>query len=128
MMLETLAKKILVVDDEKDVVEILSKVLKRANYEVASTTKGREVLELAKNFKPDLIILDILMPDMEGSDVAASLLESPVTTDIPVIFLTGAVITKEEEPRVRKTGRHYLMAKPVTGKELLDMVKKILSS
>jgi len=127
-MLEAFSKKILVVDDEKDVVEILSKVLKRANYEVASTTKGREVLELAKKFKPDLIILDIFMPDMEGSDVAASLLESPVTVNIPVIFLTGAVITKEEEPQLRKTGKHYLMAKPVTERELLDRVREVLSS
>lgn len=128
-MLKNLPKKILVVDDEEEIVVRLRNILKRANYDVISTTKGREVLELAKNHQPDLIILDILMPDMEGSEVASVLAQDPSTANIPILFLTGVIITKEEESLLgRKAGKHYLMAKPTTAKELLDMVREVLSS
>lgn len=125
-MAEATQKKILVVDDELDILEGLSSVLRRANYEVRATTKGSEVLELAKGFGPDLVILDIYLPDMEGSEVASLLSQQPATANIPIVFLTGAVITKTEEPSSKRIGRNYLLAKPTTSAELLDMVKKAL--
>lgn len=120
--------KILVVDDEKEVVSLLSDVLKRANYEVVSTTKGKEAVGLAMNLHPDLIILDIVMPDMSGSEIAATLQESPSTTDIPIIYLTGILNKEEEESVDGKSGKHYIVAKPVAIEELLLVVKKALSS
>jgi hypothetical protein len=124
---EIIPKKILVVDDEEDIAVHLSNILKGANYEVIYTTKGRDALELVKSFKPNLIILDILIPDMEGSEVASILTQDPATADITIIFLTGVIITKKEESWINKTGKHYLMAKPTTTKELLDKVKEVLS-
>ena len=120
-------KKILVVDDEEEVLLHLSNILKRADYDVISTTKGKEAVELAIYQRPDLIILDIVMPDMGGSEVAALLVENPSTTNVPIIFLTG-ILTKQEETSVKKPGRNFVMAKPVTGAEVLDAVGKILST
>ncbi|UCD15903.1 MAG: response regulator [Candidatus Omnitrophota bacterium] len=119
-------KKILVVDDEKQVLEYLSHILKRANYEVIATTKGKEVIDLASKSKPDLIILDIVLTDMDGSDVASSLSSDPFTAKIPILFLTG-ILKKKEESFVEKTGKSYVIAKPVTAPELLKMVNKILA-
>lgn len=115
------------VEDEEETLTHISNILRRSNYEVFSTTKGREALELVKRSKPDLIILDIVIPDMSGCDVAATLAESPATKSIPIIFLTG-ILTKEEELSVEKTGEHYIMSKPTTGREILDMVKKVLAA
>ena len=118
-------KKILVVDDEQETLSHISNILERANYEVIATTKGKQALELANGLKPDLIILDVVLPDMEGSEVAAALSENPSTDCIPIIFLTG-IITKKEESLVKKAGRHYVMAKPTTGRELLEMIGSVL--
>ena len=118
-------KKILVVDDEQETLSHISNILERANYEVIATTKGKQALELANGLKPDLIILDVVLPDMEGSEVAAALSENPSTDCIPIIFLTG-IITKKEESLVKKAGRHYVMAKPTTGRELLEMIGNVL--
>ncbi|OGX41240.1 MAG: hypothetical protein A2984_02455 [Omnitrophica WOR_2 bacterium RIFCSPLOWO2_01_FULL_41_12] len=125
-MSEQLLKKILVVDDEEEILTYLGNILKRAHYEFISTTKGKEVFDLAKSAKPDLIILDVLLPDLQGDEVAALLSQEPATSDIPIIFLTGVLITKEEEDLARKTGKHYLMAKPATEKEILEMVNAVL--
>jgi CheY-like chemotaxis protein len=81
--------------------------------------------ELAQKEKPDLILLDILMPEMSGSDVAEVLLENPETNKIPIIFLT-AIVTKEEiGPEIlRKIGGRNFIAKPITTKELVTAIKR----
>lgn len=125
-MLETPPKKILVVDDEKDVLASLVQFLKRFQYQVFATSNAREALGIAKTIKPDLAILDIMMPEIGGEEIAANLAQNPDTASIPIIFLTG-ILKKEEEPSSKKTGKHYILAKPTTGKELLSLVDKILS-
>lgn len=125
LMADGSPKKILVVEDEQETLTHLSNILKRSNYEVISTTRGSEAVGLAKHYQPDLIILDIVIPDMSGSEVAATLLEDSTTTSIPIIYLTG-ILTKEEELRIKKTGRYYIVAKPITGKEILEKVKQVL--
>src|SRR3989338_9837668 len=117
---------ILIVDDEKEILDVLSSILKRANYKVFSTTKGREAVDLAKKIIPDVIILDILMPDMSGDEVAVALSECPSTAKIPVIFLT-AIITKEEETERGNFGRQFVIAKPTTGEKILEMIKNVLA-
>ncbi|MFH1578473.1 MAG: response regulator [Candidatus Omnitrophota bacterium] len=121
-------KKILVADDEMEALASLSNILKRANYEVISTSKGKEVVGLAMRLKPDLIILDIVMPDMGGSEIAGTLVGNNTTTNIPIIFLTGILSRQEEESVESRTGRHYVLAKPATPEELLEMVSKALSN
>ena len=125
-MSETTKKKILVVEDEQETLNHICNLLQRSNFEVFSTTKGQEAVGLAREKRPDLIILDIVIPDKSGSEVAAELAQIPSTSNIPIIFLTG-ILTKNEELSVKKSGRHTVMAKPVTGREILDMINRVLS-
>lgn len=120
------SKKILVVDDEKEVVQYLSSILQRANYEVISTTQGKQALELAFEHKPDLIILDVLIPDLRGEEIYRLLSENQETASIPIIFLTG-IITEEDESFIQNlTGRSRLLAKPTTKEKILDAIHKTL--
>ena len=117
--------KVLVVDDEPDIVAFASALLKRHNYEVISTTKGKEAIELAKSHKPDLILLDVVIPDISGQEVAEALMNEPGCEGIPIIFLTG-ILTKHEESEGKKTGRYYVLAKPIEAPALLEMIRKII--
>ncbi|MFC1592520.1 PleD family two-component system response regulator [Candidatus Omnitrophota bacterium] len=120
-------KKILLVDDEEETLAHLRNILKRADYDVVSTTKGKEAVELAVQQLPDLIILDIVLPDMGGSEVATAVLGNPATASIPIIFLTGILTKQEEESVEGKSGKRYVIAKPTTREELLGMVAKVLT-
>ena len=124
-MTENTSKKILVVDDEKETLVYLTNILKRLHYEIVSATAGKEAVTLAKDLKPDLIILDIVLPDMDGGEVAFTLSKDPSTARIPIIFLTG-ILKKKEEAIVKKTGSRYILAKPVAAQELLVMINKVL--
>jgi len=123
---EVKRKKILAVDDEEEVVKLLSSFLGHVGYEVFTANSGRQALERARREKPDLIILDIVMPDMPGGDVAATLAQDSATSGIPIIFLT-ALLTKGEENHLKNTpGRFYMMAKPVATGELIAKVREII--
>jgi len=87
---------ILIADDEKINVEILSSILSPM-YNLLISRNGTRALELAKEQKPDLILLDVLMPDMSGFEVITELKRSEITSKIPVIFITGLVSTEDEE-------------------------------
>jgi len=121
-------KKILIVDDEEDILIHLSNILRRANYEIYSAPGGKEAIDLVKNINPDLVILDIFMPDIDGSSVAAVLSEDSNTASIPTIFLTGIITKKEEALQKRMSGKHFVMAKPVKKEELLETINEIFSS
>lgn len=119
-------KKILIVDDEADVLKVLDKRLTSAGYEVIQASNGREAIISAKKERPQLIILDILMPEMDGGDVANRLKNDPATKDIPVIFLT-CLVRKEEEKNVEDVGAgRYFVAKPFNADELLAEIKEHL--
>ncbi|MFC1704366.1 two-component system response regulator [Candidatus Omnitrophota bacterium] len=120
-------KKILLVDDEEDTLLHLGNILKRNNYEVVTTSQGRDAISLAKQNTPNVIILDVLMPDMDGAEVAATLEQDPSTKDIPIIFLTG-IFTKEEEFPGKKTGKRFAIAKPVASEELLATIAQVIPS
>ena len=89
--------KLLIVDDEPDAVLILAKTLLAKGYRVITAESGLKAVNMAKEEKPDLILLDILMPDMDGTQVAAALQEDPTTQNIPVIFLTCLITKKTQE-------------------------------
>ena len=127
-MLDTHGKKILVVDDEEVMRSFLSDILADAGYNVQVAATGGEALESVQKLQPNLIILDIVLPDIGGSDVASRLKENPSTTNIPIIFLSG-IITKQEEGTVGKeTSKQCILAKPIERKDLLEMVRRVLSS
>lgn len=119
-------KKILIVDDEKDILLTLGKRLTAAGYSVLTADNGVDALTLAKSKHPDLIILDIIMPTMEGSEVAAKLKENPLTKNIPVIFLT-AILSKEEElNKKHMIADHIIFAKPFDSEELLSYINEFM--
>lgn len=119
-------KKILIVDDEPDVLVSLRNILQRANFIVFSAATGEEALEIAVNKLPDLIFLDIVLPGMEGSEVAAALLENHKTAQIPIVFLTGIINKEEESSGSVKSGRHYVLAKPASKEDILEMIRNVL--
>ncbi|MFA5858087.1 MAG: response regulator [Elusimicrobiota bacterium] len=81
--------KVMVVDDEKNVVELLDFLLMKDGYEVINAFNGREAISLAAQQKPDLILLDIMMPGIDGYTVYNTLQQDPATNKIPVIILTA---------------------------------------
>ena len=101
-----MGKKILVVDDEPATVELEERWLKAEGYEVLAAHSGEEGLDLCRDSKPDAVILDIMMPDMSGNEVAAHMQEDPILKHIPIIFVT-AMIKPGEVPKDRKIGGHY---------------------
>ena len=119
--------KILVVDDEEDICHFTKSVLERTGkFEVMTSTNSAKAVELAKSNVPDLIILDVNMPDMDGGEVAQTLHEYKVTSGIPVIFLTALLKKEEIEDKTGKIGAHTYIAKPASPKELIEKIESAL--
>lgn len=114
--------KILVVDDEPPIVNVLSYNLKRANYEVITASDGKQALEQARHEQPDLIILDLMLPEVDGLDVCRILRRE---RDVPIIVLTAR---DEEIDRVvgLELGADDYVVKPFSMRELMARVKNIL--
>ena len=119
---------ILIVDYEEDALWMLGKRLTAEGYSVIAANNGTDAIALAKSQHPDIIILDIIMPGMEGGEVAAELKEHPLTRSIPVILLTAMLSKTEEEKHGSMVGGHIALAKPLDIEKLLDQMKKLLCS
>lgn len=117
-------KKILIVDDEPDVLRILEKRLSLNGYEVLTADGGYNALSMARQENPDLVILDIDMPDLDGGEVAARLKDDAATRHIPVIFLSCLVTHKEEDGS--GLGDSVFMAKPYSPNKLIDEIERLL--
>ncbi|MFH1414073.1 MAG: response regulator [Candidatus Omnitrophota bacterium] len=118
-------KKILVIDDDQAVAELVKLSLEATEkYDVTIETKGSQGFATTKTFNPDLILLDIMFPDVQGSEIAVKLKEDPSTRDIPVVFLTGAVSREETSLRGGVIGGHAFIAKPVSINELIKSVEE----
>lgn len=102
--------KVLIVDDEELSVEFLAALL-RDEYELAIARNGFEAVELAREFKPDVILMDIMMPVMDGYEALRHIIEIPDLTDIPVLFIT-AMTKIESEIKGLELGAHDYLAKP----------------
>ena len=118
------AKKILIADDEPDILEILQFNLKGEGYDVITAKNGDEAIELAKKHAPDLVILDIMMPGKNGIDVCSILRMSPAFKDTIIIFLT-ALTDEGSEVRGLETGADDYLTKPVSPKVLLSKVSSL---
>jgi len=123
-------KKILLIDDEKDFCFFVRQNLEHTGeFEVITVNRGEEGINLAREKKPDLILLDVVMPKMMGEDVAAALTNGPETKNIPLVFLT-AQVTKEEIgiDSIKDIGGHLFTAKPLATEKLVSSIKTILGS
>ena len=121
-------KKILLIDDEEDFCFFVRQNLEQAGeFEVITANRGEEGINLARAKKPDLILLDIVMPKMTGCDVAAALINDPKTKNIPLVFLTAQV--REEEigsELIKEIGGHLFIAKPVNTEKLVSSIRAML--
>lgn len=115
-------KKILIVDDDSINIEMLKNIFDNEEFHVLQASGGFEAVRIAKIDHPDLIILDIVMPDIDGGEVANILKNDPATQNIPIIFLSS-LIRKEEEQSGSSQSGVYLMAKPFDRNTLLNKVK-----
>lgn len=117
--------KILVVDDAKNILLVLRMSLEKAGYEVITAMDGITALEKAQEMDPDLILLDILIPKMNGFLVFEALKDETKTAETPVIFIS-AKAEDEDLEKARKLGAADFLIKPVKQDQLLETVEKYL--
>jgi len=119
-------KKILAVDDERHIVRLIQVNLERAGYQVATAFDGPEALKKVESDRPDLIVLDVMMPKMDGFEVLKRLRANLETREIPVVMLTA----KAQDADVFRgwaSGVSAYLTKPFNPLELITFVKRILS-
>ena len=118
-------KTVMVVDDNPDIVTIVKTILEGKGYGVQSAYSGQAVFNLLSEQKPDLIVLDIMMPQMDGLEVLTRLKGEPSTATIPVILLT-AKVQYEDVLGGYKMGADYYITKPFTSTQLLNGINLLL--
>ena len=118
-------KTIMVVDDNPDIITIVKTILEGKGYTVLSASSGIELLNMLKTQKPDLIILDIMMPEMDGLEVLSRLKAVAETATIPVILLT-AKVQYEDVLGGYKLGADYYITKPFTSTQLVNGINLLL--
>jgi len=116
-------KKILIVDDDEIFLRLVERDLSHAGYAVLTAKNGKEGVTLAQNEHPNLILLDLDMPVVDGATASQTLKMDSKTKNIPVIFVTS-LITKNEERDEHLRGGNFFMAKPYMPKELLAEIQK----
>ena len=116
---------ILVVDDDRDVAQSIELSLRRRGYRVTLAHSGVEALKTLRRYRPDIVILDILMPGMSGLEVCRHLRTDPNTVELPIIFLTARGQEQDRIDGLRAGADDYL-SKPFNLEELILRVKAVL--
>jgi CheY-like chemotaxis protein len=125
--MESEKKRILVVDDEASITRLLKLNLEATNHYIVRTENdAKAALATAEAFQPDLILLDVLMPDLDGGQLASLLQASPKLEGTPIVFLTAAATKKEVYARGGKVGGLPFLAKPVDLNEVLACLSQNL--
>lgn len=120
-------KKILVVDDEASLTRMLRKNIEATGkYEVKEENSGAQAYASAKQFQPDMILIDVMMPDMDGGAVAAQIQDDEHLKHIPIVFLTAMVQKGETEDTGGNIGGRTFIAKPVNLDDLITCIEQKL--
>ncbi|HAM39237.1 MAG TPA: DNA-binding response regulator [Elusimicrobia bacterium] len=120
--------KVLVIDDHKGTLEALKMLFSYENYSVITAENGKTGINLAIQKQPDLIILDLVLPDIHGYKVKEILKKDKNTSQIPLMILTGAHITAEDEVKCLKTGAGEFIRKPINNDVFLARLKNLLKN
>lgn len=121
-----MSKRILVADDERPIAELLQASLSEEGYEVAMTVQSLRFYDAVREYRPDLILLDLLMPYLEGEDELRLMQLSPDTANIPVIVVTAKPDVQQDEPTLRRLGVRHIVNKPFELDHLLRLIKQTI--
>lgn len=120
-----MAKTILVVDDDSDTLTLIGLTLQRRGFEVIKAQSGQQALNLLAHDRPDLVILDVMMPQMDGYEVCREIKADPRTADLPVIMLTAKAQTQSQLEGFRVGAIDYI-TKPVHPQDLVARIQTVL--
>ena len=124
-MLQTMPKTVLIVEDNELNMKLFHDLLDAHGYETLRTREGLKALELAKEHKPDLILMDIQLPEVSGLEVTRWIKEDESLKEIPIIAVT-AFAMKGDEERIRAGGCEAYISKPITVRTFLDTVREYI--
>ncbi|MEM5794199.1 MAG: response regulator [Candidatus Aenigmatarchaeota archaeon] len=119
-------KKIMIVDDEENLVELVKAIFEREGYEVIPAYSGKECLEKLEKVKPDLILMDMMMPGMTGKETTKKIRENPKTKNLKIAFLTVVRLSEVGMEEMEKLNVLDFITKPFDNEDLVRRVKKIL--
>lgn len=119
-----MAKRVLLAEDEPNIVESLRFMLERAGFDVLVETDGRRALEAARKDTPDVMILDVMLPELDGFEVLRQLRTDGRSQSLPVLMLT-AKGQREDREMARKCGADLFLTKPFANAEIVSAVKKL---
>lgn len=118
--------KILIVDDSQEALTITSRVLKKAGYEVFTVSTGLECLKVIKTLNPDVLLLDILLPDISGHEVCRVIKSDPLTNHILVVYLTSINRSSEIKAEGFRAGADGYIVRPISNNELEAIVESYM--
>ncbi len=121
-----MAIRVLVVDDESDTLNLLQTILEISGFEAVTTLNSVDAMTLAEIEKPDVALLDIMMPDLDGFTLCRMMRNHPETTNLPIIFVTAYPALDLEERRV-EAGADYVIHKPIDLDLLIDKINELLN-
>ena len=122
-----MTRTVLLVDDEKHVVNVVGQMLKERDFRVVSASSGEEALAILDDLDPDLALLDIVLPGIDGATLAQRLRAHPVTENVPIVFLTGLIEADEIRRGGNQIGGQYFLAKPFDSTELFEVIERAMS-
>lgn len=121
------AKRLVYIEDEQEMIDLVRLILSRRGHEVIGANGGREGLEAVRNHLPDLVLLDLMMPDMDGWDVYQQMKAEESTRDIPVIVVTAKAQSIDKVLGLHIAKVDDYISKPFSPNELVDSVEKVLA-
>lgn len=118
--------KILAAEDERDIRDLIAFTLRFAGHEVTTATNGEEAVSMAEQVRPDLILLDVRMPRMNGYDACRAIKANPNLKDVPVVFLSAKGQESEVQAGLQAGAEEYIL-KPFAPDQLIERVRQILA-
>lgn len=121
-------RRVLVIDDEAPFTRMVKLNLESTQrYTVETINQSTQAYQVANQFQPDIILLDVVMPEADGGDVATQIRKHPQTADIPIIFVSAMVSKKESGNGFYNSGGEHFLAKPVTTETLVHSIEHVIA-
>lgn len=122
-----MSKTVLLVDDERHVLTVVGSMLEQRGFTVVSAASGEEALEIVESAGPDLALLDIILPGIDGATLAQRLRARSGTENLPIVFLTGLIEADEIHRDGHQIGGQYFLAKPFDSTQLFDVIERAIT-